>query len=116
MTLQDVEGPDLDHGLVLCIKRMKVRGRVVIPVHPDQDAVEAADGWHGRSLFFLLVGDERPDRHMPGEPCKIPPMETPLTPMEFAPRARKLYAQREAVVDGERRLSYEQFFERCDRA
>jgi len=38
-----------------------------------------------------------------------------LTPMEFARRARRLYADREAVVDGERRLSYAQFFERCDR-
>ena len=26
-------------------------------------------------------------------------METPLTPMEFARRARRLYAEREAVVD-----------------
>jgi fatty-acyl-CoA synthase len=42
-------------------------------------------------------------------------METALTPMEFARRARKLYADREAVVDGELRLSYSQFFERCDR-
>src|SRR5438128_627938 len=30
------------------------------------------------------------------------PMETPLTPMEFARRARRLYAEREAVVDGAR--------------
>lgn len=42
-------------------------------------------------------------------------METPLTPLEFARRARKLYAGREAVVDGSLRLTYEQFFERCDR-
>jgi len=42
-------------------------------------------------------------------------MEIPLTPMEFARRARRLYAGREAVVDGELRLSYAQFFERCDR-
>ncbi len=42
-------------------------------------------------------------------------METPLTPMEFARRARRLYAGREAVVDGELRLSYAQFFDRCDR-
>jgi len=42
-------------------------------------------------------------------------METPLTPIEFARRARKLYGGREAVVDGELRLTYEQFFERCDR-
>src|SRR6185436_9438878 len=42
-------------------------------------------------------------------------METPLTPLEFARRARKLYAGREAVVDGPLRLTYQQFFERCDR-
>ena len=42
-------------------------------------------------------------------------MEIPLTPMEFARRARRLYARREAVVDGELRLNYEQFLERCDR-
>src|SRR5215203_5462307 len=42
-------------------------------------------------------------------------MEIPLTPMEFARRARRLYASREAVVDRELRLSYAQFFDRCDR-
>src|SRR3979411_2550731 len=42
-------------------------------------------------------------------------MEIPLTPMEFARRARRLYAEREAVVDGDLRLTYRQFFERCDR-
>src|SRR4051794_12137061 len=42
-------------------------------------------------------------------------METPLTPLEFARRARRLYSDRIAVVDGELRLTYDQFFERCDR-
>src|SRR6266576_2376973 len=42
-------------------------------------------------------------------------METPLTPLEFARRARKLYGDREAVVDGEQRLTHEQFLDRCDR-
>src|SRR4030095_6043143 len=42
-------------------------------------------------------------------------METPLTPLEFARRARRLYPEREAVVDGALRLTYRQFFERCDR-
>src|SRR3979411_2722686 len=42
-------------------------------------------------------------------------METPLTPLEFARRARKLYGGREAVVDGDLRVTYEQFFARCDR-
>jgi fatty-acyl-CoA synthase len=42
-------------------------------------------------------------------------MEMPLTPLDFARRARKLYPQREAVVDGSLRLSYAQFLDRCDR-
>src|SRR4029077_728946 len=42
-------------------------------------------------------------------------METPLTPLEFMRRTRRLHPQREAVVDGDLRLTYEQFFERCDR-
>ena len=42
-------------------------------------------------------------------------METPLTPLEFARRARRLYPDREAVVNGSLRLTYRQFFERCDR-
>jgi fatty-acyl-CoA synthase len=42
-------------------------------------------------------------------------METPLTPLEFMRRARKLYGGREAVVDGDQRWTYEQFFTRCDR-
>jgi fatty-acyl-CoA synthase len=41
-------------------------------------------------------------------------MELPLTPLEFARRARKLYPEREAVVDGDLRLTYEEFFARCD--
>src|SRR5438105_6504463 len=42
-------------------------------------------------------------------------MEPPLTPLEFARRARKLYGDREAVVDGDMRLTYEEFFSGCDR-
>jgi fatty-acyl-CoA synthase len=42
-------------------------------------------------------------------------METPLSPLDFARRARRLYADREAVVDGDLRLTYREFFERCDR-
>jgi len=42
-------------------------------------------------------------------------METPLTPLEFARRTRKLYGDREGVVDGDLRLTYSQFFDRCDR-
>jgi fatty-acyl-CoA synthase len=42
-------------------------------------------------------------------------MELPLTPLEFARRTRKLYPDREAVVDGVLRFTYREFFERCDR-
>jgi len=42
-------------------------------------------------------------------------METPLSPLDFARRARRLYGDREAVIDGPHRFTYRQFFERCDR-
>src|ERR1700751_2206987 len=42
-------------------------------------------------------------------------METALTPLEFARRTRKLYGNREGVVDGDLRMTYEQFFQRVDR-
>ena len=42
-------------------------------------------------------------------------VETPLTPLEFQRRARSLYADREAVIDGTLRLTYAEFFARCDR-
>ncbi|MFI5266881.1 MAG: long-chain-fatty-acid--CoA ligase [Chloroflexota bacterium] len=42
-------------------------------------------------------------------------MEMPLTPLEFMRRARRLYPRREGVIDGDWRLTYEDFFDRCDR-
>jgi fatty-acyl-CoA synthase len=42
-------------------------------------------------------------------------MRTPLTPLDFARRARRLYADCEAVVDGGRRHTYREFLDRCDR-
>src|SRR6266536_2141183 len=41
-------------------------------------------------------------------------METPLSPLDFARRARKLYPNREAVIDGDLSLTYVEFFQRCD--
>jgi fatty-acyl-CoA synthase len=42
-------------------------------------------------------------------------VELPLTPLDFARRAAKLYGDREAVVDGDLRLTYTAFLDRCDR-
>jgi fatty-acyl-CoA synthase len=42
-------------------------------------------------------------------------METPLTPLSFARRAKSLYGDREAVVDGDQRWTYAEFLDRCDR-
>src|SRR5205823_1037611 len=43
------------------------------------------------------------------------PMETPLTPLEFARRARKLYPDRVAIIDGDSTWTYAEFQDRCDR-
>ena len=56
-----------------------------------------------KSLLFPELLFSRPD------------METPLTPLEFARRARKVYPEQIAVIDGESRWSYAQFLDRCDR-
>jgi fatty-acyl-CoA synthase len=42
-------------------------------------------------------------------------MKTALTPLDFARRTRSLFGECEAVVDGSLRLTYAEFFERCDR-
>ena len=42
-------------------------------------------------------------------------METPLSPLEFLRRSRRLYPDREAVVDEGLRLTYSEFGSRCDR-
>ena len=42
-------------------------------------------------------------------------MEVALSPLEFMRRARRLYGDREAVVDGDLRFTYAQLFDRCDR-
>jgi len=42
-------------------------------------------------------------------------MHIALTPLEFARRTRALYPDADAVVEGNLRLSYAEFFARCDR-
>jgi fatty-acyl-CoA synthase len=42
-------------------------------------------------------------------------MEVPLTPLDLLARARRLFADREGVIDGESRWTYGAFAERCDR-
>jgi fatty-acyl-CoA synthase len=42
-------------------------------------------------------------------------VETPFTPLEFARRTRRLYSEREGMVDGPQRFTYAEFFGRCDR-
>src|SRR5262249_32746836 len=66
----------------------------------------AAGGAH-----LAALRDWRPAAHL----AETSPMETPLTPLEFARRAGQLYPDREALIDGDLRLTYRQFFARCDR-
>lgn len=41
-------------------------------------------------------------------------MELPLTPLDLLTRARRLFADREGVIDGDQRWTYATFAERCD--
>jgi len=63
--------------------------------------------------YYRSVKAGRTAGHIAGEPRSD--MEVPLTPLEFARRTRRLHGHREGVVDGGLRLTYEQFFGRCDR-
>ena len=96
-----------------------------------QEAIERAP----KTMKWKLrakVGDraiwyEEPEEviHLPARPAPrwtarscagmMPNMQTPLSPLDFARRTRRLHGAREAVVDGGLRLTYEQFFDRCDR-
>jgi fatty-acyl-CoA synthase len=42
-------------------------------------------------------------------------VNVPLTPLDFLERARRLFAPLDAVADGERRFTYAEFADRCDR-
>jgi fatty-acyl-CoA synthase len=42
-------------------------------------------------------------------------MELPLTPLDLLARARRLFAEREGVLDGDQRWTYGELGERCDR-
>ena len=42
-------------------------------------------------------------------------MNAPLTPLDFLERARRIYAPLHAIDDGDRRLTYGQYAERCHR-
>jgi fatty-acyl-CoA synthase len=66
-------------------------------------------------LYFNLTEVAKSSRARRQRSDRIGPLEIPLTPLEFARRARRLYATREAVVDGAQRFTYGDFFERCDR-
>src|SRR6478609_6446565 len=81
-------------------------------------------GGAGTSAAWAVVGRPSDPREIPRRRRAIlhksrvgcsQGMETPLTPLEFARRARRLYADREAVVDGDQRWTYAEFFARCDR-
>lgn len=63
-------------------------------------------------------GDGRTARNFQGTDAVltvITVMQAPLTPLEFARRAHRLYSPREAVVDGKLRFTYAQFIDRCNR-
>src|SRR5437867_1223839 len=56
-----------------------------------------------------------PRGQMGSRRAKEADMQVPLTPLEFARRTRRLYADRDALVDEDLHLTYAQFFDRCDR-
>lgn len=72
----------------------------------------------GRTHAVALSGEKRsdpvpgPDAHPEENRRRI---EVPQSPLAFARRTRRIHGDREAVVDDDRRFTYAQFFDRCDR-
>ena len=62
-------------------------------------------------MYFCWVGRALPKQQHQEVGHK---MEVALSPIEFAHRARRLYSEREAVVDGDLRFTYREFLDRCD--
>src|SRR6266498_5386343 len=78
----------------------------LLPNHAALNPQLRKGAWLPRSFTLSTINSQ---------PIRTRPMETPLTPLEFARRARKLYPERVAVIDGDSRWTYAQFFDRCDR-
>ncbi len=89
------------------------KGRIAMIGFRAQNRAQAYGTF--KVLFNALVSGRRREcsveQYRDGQ---VKTLETPLTPLEFARRARRLYSDRDAVVDAGLRLTYEQFFSRCD--
>lgn len=74
-------------------------------------------GAHGRAHAVALGGDPRSEGP-PAAPVEEQRarLEIAQSPLALARRTQRLYGTREAVVDGQRRFSYAEFFNRCNRA
>lgn len=73
----------------------------------------------GRTHAVALSGDLKTEAPAPPVPRieeQRERIEIAQSPLAFARRTRRIHAHREAVVDGDRRFTYAQFFDRCDRA
>src|SRR6266498_2443801 len=78
----------------------------LLPNHSALNAQLHKGAWLPRSFTLSTINFQ---------PIRTRPMETPLTPLEFARRARKLYPERVAVIDGDSHWTYARFLDRCDR-
>lgn len=52
--MNDIQGYYVVLRFVLAVKRMKVRRRMIVPIHPDKDSKELTDGWHPSILGSAL--------------------------------------------------------------
>ena len=49
--------PNVDHGLVAAVKRVKVRRRMILPIKRDGDAEESADNRHSHIPWWQRTSD-----------------------------------------------------------
>jgi hypothetical protein len=46
LPVDDIQSGDVVLGFVLTVEGMKMWRGMIVPIHPNEDAEEFADGWH----------------------------------------------------------------------
>ena len=91
------------------------RGTGVIGPNSVLQLIEALRRQDDSDIKILGVFDDRNDTRALETCADTPKLGKVDDILEFARRTRRLYGDRTGVVDGDLRLTYEEFFARCDR-
>lgn len=55
LPVDHIQSEDIVLRFVLAVEGMKVRWRMIVPIHPNENSEEFADGWHMGVFSFIAV-------------------------------------------------------------